>query len=587
MGPAAEGESSRSVLLVAAQLRLGAPVDATCSQIVASLLVVLYVGWSFVGNPHGRSSSLPKPNHAHKAPQCVQVAPILPISQSPKLVDMDALLRSPDFEQDSIERLSGAVRVPTQSFDDMGAIGEDKRWDVMYPFAAYLNKTFPLVHQRLQLDVVNTHGLLFTWTGSQPALKPTLLMAHQDTVPVPDATVDSWTHPPFDGYFDGKYIWGRGSSDCKNQLIAVLESVELLLAADYVPTRTVLLSFGFDEEISGREGAGHLAPFLLDRYGHDSIAVIVDEGAGITDAWGALMATPGVAEKGYTDVVITVRMPGGHSSIPPDHTSIGVISELIQLIEAHPYPTHLDSKNPYLGKLQCGASHAPDFPGKLRHLLEADKAQCHSSSKKGGEDTLALEAAKAGPAIKYLMQTSIAVDTIVGGVKVNALPERVSADVNHRINIGERPADVHAKITKLAEAVAKKYGIALNAFNGVAEAPNSISLAAADTTLEVAPVTPTDIDGVTPYAVLSGTTRALYGEDMLVAPGIMTGNTDTRYYWDLTKHIFRYGPGWSEGQDGGLSGVHTVDEKVSIKTHVAAVQWFSMFIRNMDEAELA
>lgn len=549
-------------------------------KVVASVLLMTAAVYSLSGSDV--SPILPKPGHPKPVPQCTQVDPILPEHQTTKLVDMDDFLASSDFEKESIERLSKAVQVKTQSFDDLGEIGDDKRWDVFYPFAEYLKKTFPKVHEKLELDVVNTHGLLYTWKGSNPTLKPTLLMAHQDTVPVPDATVDAWTHPPFDGYFDGKYIWGRGSSDCKNQLIAILESVEELLGADFAPTRTVLLSFGFDEEISGREGAGHLAPFLQEKYGPDSLAVIVDEGAGITDAWGSLFATPGVAEKGYTDVIVTVRMPGGHSSIPPDHTSIGVISEIIQLIEAHPYPTYLDAENPYLAKLQCGAAHADDFPKKLRHLLKADQHQCKAKG-----DPLALEAAKAGPDIKYLMQTSIAVDTIVGGVKVNALPERVSADINHRINIGEKASDVHNKITNLAKLVAKKYNLELNAFNGVEESPSSISLSASNHTLEVAPVTPTDTDRATAYAVLSGTTRALYGEKLIVAPGLMTGNTDTRYYWDLTKHIFRYSPGWAEGQEGGLNGVHTVDEKIAIKAHVAATQWFSLFIRNMDQAELA
>ncbi|KAF1343627.1 carboxypeptidase S [Delphinella strobiligena] len=542
-----------------------------------ALLFALWLLFDIVHITH------PSKHHKHhgSSSQCTQVEPILPEHQTAKLIDMDAGLNSSAFEKVSVGRLQGAVQIKTESFDDMGEIGEDKRWDVFYGFAEYLKKTFPLVHDKLDLDVVNTHGLIFTWAGSNPALKPTLLMAHQDTVPVPDATVNAWTHPPFSGHFDGKYIWGRGSSDCLNQLIAILESVEELIGAEFTPTRTVILSFGFDEEISGREGAGHLAPFLLEKYGPDSIATIVDEGATVDDAWGALMATPGVAEKGYTDVVITVRMPGGHSSIPPDHTSIGVISELLQLIEANPYPTHLDSQNPYLGKLQCGAAHAPDFPKKLRHLLESDERDTCSKG-----DPLALAAAKEGLAIKYLMQTSVAVDTIVGGVKVNALPERVSADVNHRINVGEHPSDVHNKITNLAKGVAKKYNLGLNAFNGVQEAPLSISLSASNTTLEVSPVTPTDVDSVSAYSILSGTTRALYGKDIVVAPGIMTGNTDTRYYWDLTKHIFRYAPGYAPGEDGGLGNIHTVDERVSIKNHINTVKWFSLFIRNMDEADL-
>lgn len=194
-------------------------------------------------------------------------------------------LSSVTFQNESVVRHSGAIQIATQSFDDMGKIGEDKRWDVMYKFADFLKRTFPRMHTDLKFEKVNTHGLLYTWQGSDKTLKPLLLMAHQDVVPVPDATVDAWTHPPFSGYYDGKFIWGRGSSDCKNQLIAVMETIELFLAADFKPKRTIVVAFGFDEEISGREGAGHLAPFLIERYGENGIAAIVDEGAGLTTAW--------------------------------------------------------------------------------------------------------------------------------------------------------------------------------------------------------------------------------------------------------------------------------------------------------------
>lgn len=33
-----------------------------------------------------------------------------------------------------------------------------------------------------------------------------------------------------------------------------------------------------------------------------------------------MISTPGIAEKGYIDVKVEVTSPGGHSSIPPDHT---------------------------------------------------------------------------------------------------------------------------------------------------------------------------------------------------------------------------------------------------------------------------
>ena len=308
---------------------------------------------------------------------------------------------------------------------------------------------------------------------------------------------------------------------------------------------------------------------------------MVDEGASFSNAWGASVPLPGVGEKGYTDVHITIRMPGGHSSIPPDHTSIGVMSELISLVEAHPYEPHLDDQNPYLGLLTCGAEHAPDFPSKIRNLLRR-RSTFGKSYKK---DLLALEAAKAGLSTRYLMQTSVAADIINGGVKVNALPERTSAVINHRINVGETPSNVFNKITHLAKPIAEKYNLTLHAFDGAKESPSSITLYSGPNLLQPAPVTPTDASTLSPWTVLSGTTRALYGTDVIVAPGLMTGNTDTRYYWNLTSHIFRFSAGW-DGESSGLGNIHTVNERISADAHLAMVKWMSLFVRNMDESGL-
>lgn len=402
-----------------------------------------------------------------------------------------------------------------------------------------------------------------------------------------------WTHPPWSGFYDGRYVWGRGSSDCKNQLIAIFESVELLIQANFVPKRTILLSFGFDEESSGYQGAGSLGPFVLEKYGKDSIAIIVDEGAGLSEKWGQLFAMPGTGEKGSIDVTVVVRMPGGHSSVPPEHTSIGVLSELIALIENDKYQTFLDDKNPYLPQMICGANYAPDFPKPLKKLLESSKSstntQCSANRKK---DTLAEEAAKESNMVKYLMTTSVAVDVMTGGEKSNALPEQASVIVNHRVNIGETPELVKEKISGHAKAVAKKHGLALNAYTVDPNdlPPSAISLVA-PRYLNVAPVTPTNPivnNSLTPYGILSGTTRALYGEETIMSPGMNTGNTDTRFYWDLTPHIFRFGPGYSkEMPKDGMKGIHTVDENMSIDAHLNGVRWFVKFIRNMDEAKLA
>lgn len=61
----------------------------------------------------------------------------------------------------------------------MGAVGEDPRWEVFNKVPQYLETTFPKVHATVKRETVNTHGLIFTWEGSDPSLKPVLLMGHQ------------------------------------------------------------------------------------------------------------------------------------------------------------------------------------------------------------------------------------------------------------------------------------------------------------------------------------------------------------------------------------------------------------------------
>ncbi|KAL3423015.1 peptidase family M20/M25/M40 [Phlyctema vagabunda] len=516
--------------------------------------------------------------------QCSQVDPITPQKTTPALDEILDTISSPAYKNQSIAYLSGAVKIPTVSRDVMGPPGEDERWEIFYEFAAYLQKTFPLVHEKLQLEKINTHGLFYTWQGQNSDLKPTLLLAHQDVVPVPASTIPTWTHPPFSGFFDGTEIWGRGSSDDKNQLIAIFEAIELLLKADFSPERTVLISLGFDEESSGYAGAGTLASHILSRYGPNSIATVVDEGSGISEIWGHTFASPGVAEKGAIDVHVTIRMPGGHSSVPPPHTSIGVISELISLVESNTYPTYLDGKNPYYSQMVCGAAHAPDFPKSLKKLL----SKTPSRRSCGQKDALAEEAAKESLFTKYLMTTSIAVDVIVGGEKSNALPEESTVTINHRVNIGDSTAHVKSKLAHLAKSVADKHNLTVSAFTGEDPKPSSITLSTPHE-LQVAPVTPTLVNSTTAYSVLSGTIRALYGEDMIVSPGLMTGNTDTRFYWELSENIFRFAPGYEgKGQGkGGVGKIHTVDESVNVENHFAAAKWYVLFIRNMDEATLA
>src|SRR3954447_9707606 len=138
----------------------------------------------------------------------------------------------------AVAKLQALVRIPTVSYREADRV-DVAAYD---EFVGELARQFPLLHERLELTRVHTHGLLFHWRGASSD-RPVVLMAHLDVVPVEG----SWQHEAFGGAVAGGSIWGRGTLDDKGSLVAICEAVELLLEDDFVPAQDVWLSFGCDE----------------------------------------------------------------------------------------------------------------------------------------------------------------------------------------------------------------------------------------------------------------------------------------------------------------------------------------------------
>jgi Gly-Xaa carboxypeptidase len=271
--------------------------------------------------------------------------------------------------------------------------------------------------------------------------------------------------------------------------------------------------------------------------------------------------------------------------MPPAHTSAGIAAELVNLIEKKPYSPQLHQDNPLLDFLWCGAEHAPGFMPGLKYLLpKRDIEGVWETAKRMLFPRLV---ARVNHMAGYLISTTQAVDVMHGGVKVNALPERAIVLINHRVNIGETSELIRKKLTKLTGIVAKRHKLALHAFDGSEEQQSSINIHFMGSVLEPAPVTPTHADDKgkdTPWSVISSNTRALYGKEVVMAPGIMPANTDTKYYWKLSRHIFRYSPGW-DPEVLSIEGIHTINERVSVTAHIRTVQWYVSFLKRADGAK--
>ncbi|RCK59442.1 Carboxypeptidase S [Candida viswanathii] len=408
-----------------------------------------------------------------------------------------------------------------------------------------------------------------------------MLAAHQDVVPVPLETVDQWTHPPFSGDFDGEFMYGRGVSDCKNLLIALLSTVELLLKeGDFKPQRTIVLAFGYDEEALG-QGAKHILEHLLDKYGPDSFLQIIDEGdEGYEEIEGVKFILPATGEKGHLNSVIELYTPGGHLSVPPKHTSIGIVAQLITRIEDNDFVPVLSNANPVLGQLYCLAEHSPRLDKELRSSIL--KSQLDA-----GANERVVEYLTRNKQTQFLIQSSQAVDIVQGGVKSNALPEHVSVLVNTRIAVEESVASVVEKFKRDVWDIAGKFDLGF-VLDGqevipIKDKPNGYFNYSLVEQLEPAPVSPTNGES---WEVFGGSLRYLFEElvfpetndTFVVAPFLSTGNTDTKSYWDLTRNIYRYQPSIGAAD----SHIHSIDEKLWFEGHLHIIGYYYFYLQLID-----
>src|SRR5918992_1465112 len=253
-----------------------------------------------------------------------------------------AVERAPEaaIPEGAAERLAGAVRIPTISHEDPSAFDAG----AFQALHAYLAAQFPRVHSQLRRETVGTHSLLYTWQGSDSSLKPILLMGHLDVVPVEPGTEGKWHEQPFGGRIVDGFVWGRGTIDNKLTVLGTIEAAEMLLGEGFRPARTVYLAYGHDEEVGGVNGAREIAALLARR--GVQLEMVLDEGGvighGVFPGISAPTALVGIAEKGYASVELTTRAAGGHSSLPPRQSAIGILSAAIARLEANPMPARLE-----------------------------------------------------------------------------------------------------------------------------------------------------------------------------------------------------------------------------------------------------
>lgn len=461
-------------------------------------------------------------------------------------IDQGPLPESPvvDIGTDAAAaRLAGAIRIPTITRTEPPRLEPA----TFAAFRAYLAESFPLAHTRLSTTTIAQHSLLFEWKGSDPSLEPALLMAHQDVVPIAPGTTDSWTHPPFSGAIADGYVWGRGALDVKSGLVGILEAVEALLAEGFAPKRTVYLAFGHDEEVGGW-GAQAIAKHLAER--NVELEYVLDEGGMISQGIVPDVADPialvGVAEKGYVSLGLHTRTAGGHSSMPPAATAVGILSRAIATLEANPFPVAMAHSRVFLEHV------GPRMPF-LKRLVFANLWLL---------EPVVVRIMSAKHTTAATLRTTTAPTIFRAGDKDNVLPHEAAAVVNFRIIPGETPETVLARVREVIDD--PRVEVAPHGDPGTAFG---------------SPPSPTSDITADSYLALVRTIRQVAADErLIVAPYLVVGATDSRFFTGLTPNVYRFL--FNRIGDEDIPRLHGTNERISVEDYGDTVRFYYLLIRN-------
>ena len=410
---------------------------------------------------------------------------------------------------------------------------------------AYLEKTFPRVHAALTKEIVGELSLLYTWKGQEDGLKPILLMAHTDVVPVESGTEGDWIYPPFDGRIAEDYVWGRGALDDKFSVLGILEAVEALLEEGVQPKRTILLAFGHDEEVGGHNGATEIVAFLRSR--GVELEYVIDEGMAVTEGIIPGISTPvaliGLTEKGGALLELTTEITGGHSLGTAQLTSVGILSTAIHKLEQYRFPPRLT------GPIrQMFSTLAPKMPFLLRMVLG-------NLWISGGLVKRQLASSKTTEAA---IRTTVMATAFNGSGEMAWAPPLRSTAV---VRLSVLPGD---SIDDSLERIRQIIGDPRVHIRVMKELPCR----------EPSPVSTTSSWS---YDVIQRTISQVF-PGILVAPSITTAGTDSRHYTELSDNIYRFMPLLVNSED--LQRIHGINERLSLENCGKIVEFYIQLIRN-------
>ncbi len=356
--------------------------------------------------------------------------------------------------------------------------------------------------------------------------RPVLIMGHTDVVKVDPA---KWKHPPFSATREGGYVYGRGTVDDKDNVVACLMVMLQLKRLNVGLDRDVIFLAEAGEEASTQFGIA----FMVEKHFAEIDAEFCfAEGGGVTRADGKVrFASVQTSEKIPHGLTLTARGPAGHGSVPLRSNAVVHLSQAITKIAAWSTPMRLnDTTKTYFERL-----------ASISTPEEANRYRVIANLGANPEMSAAIQEyfAVNEPRHHSMLRTSLSPNIIKGGYQVNVIPSEAEATIDVRALPDENLDALIGEIRKVVNDPAVE--VARNNRNTRPGArPSRIDTAA--------------------FRAIETAIKQHYGAVTL--PTMSTGATDMAYL--RAKGIECYGVGpLTDSEDGPKGyGAHSDQERI-------------------------
>ena len=266
--------------------------------------------------------------------------------------------------------------------------------------------------------------------GSNAKLKPVLLLAHIDVV---EANRADWVRDPFKLVEEEGFFYARGAADDKAMAAVFADMMVRYKKENYRPKRGIKLALTCGEETPNVfNGVSYLIENHRDLI--DAAFALNEGGGGRYDQKTGVYRYVAVlaAEKVYQDFTLSTVNQGGHSSRPMPDNAIYQLAHALEKIEAHQFKVEFSPTT---------RSYFEKFGAIEGGQLGADMI---AAAKSG--DAAAIERLKQDPSANAILRTNCVATQIAGGHAPNALPQRVTANVNCRMFPGRSADEIKAEL---------------------------------------------------------------------------------------------------------------------------------------------